>query len=62
MRPSIAFLKAGMWKKSGKVACWTELGLSFLHLYSSRRNWDDFSTLGCKCWNTDHYPICRRLH
>jgi hypothetical protein len=62
VQPGIAFVEGGMWKKSGRAACWTELdcaalGLSFLYLDFSRRNWDDFSTLGCKCWSTDHYPI-----
>jgi hypothetical protein len=36
VRPSIAFVEAGMRKKSGKTAYWTKLGLSFLHLDSSR--------------------------
>jgi hypothetical protein len=57
VRPGTAFVEAGMSKKSARAAYWTELGLSFLHLDSSRRNWDDFSTPGCKCWNTDHYPV-----
>jgi hypothetical protein len=67
VRTGIAFVEAGMWKKNGRAACWTKLdcaaiGLSFLHFDSSKRNWDDFSTLGCKCWNTDHYLVWRRLH
>jgi hypothetical protein len=43
MQLNIAFVETGMWKKSGRAACWTTLdcaalGLSFLHLDSSRRN------------------------
>jgi hypothetical protein len=62
VQPGITFMEADMWKKSGRAACWTELDcvalrLSFLHLDSSRRNLDDFSTPGCKCWSTDHYSV-----
>jgi hypothetical protein len=65
--PSITFVGAGIWKKSGRVACWTDLDcasleLSFSKLDFSRRNWDDFSTSGCKCLNTNHYPVWRKLH
>jgi hypothetical protein len=51
-----------MLKTVDMVACLIELdcmgpGLSSLHLDSSRRNWDDFSIPGCKCWSMDHYPV-----
>jgi hypothetical protein len=63
----IAYVEVGMWKMSCRAVCWTELdcvalGLSSLHSDSSMRNLDDFSTLCCKCWSTDHYPVRRKLH
>jgi hypothetical protein len=61
-QPGIAAVEAGMLKTVDRAACWIELdyatlGLSFPKLDSSMRNWDDFSTSGCKCWSTDHYPV-----
>jgi hypothetical protein len=63
----IAYVEVGMWKTSCRAVCWTELdcvalGLSFLHSNFSRRNLDDFSTPGCKCWNMDHYPVEKKRH
>jgi hypothetical protein len=32
MQPGIAFMEAGMWKKSYRAACWTELDCGALVL------------------------------
>ena len=47
MWPGSAAVEASMWKKVGRATYWIEL---------------DFCTPGCRYWNTDHYPVVRKLH